>query len=44
MHPTIMRGEYGLYEEPLRRLHPRIIAVIDEIATLKKCSVSATEH
>lgn len=34
MHPTILRGSYGLYEEPLRRLYPKIHAVIREIATL----------
>jgi hypothetical protein len=36
MHPTVLRGEYGIYEEPLRRLAPKILAVVREIARLTK--------
>ena len=36
MHPTVLRGRYGLYEEPLRTLRPKILAVVREIAALKK--------
>jgi hypothetical protein len=35
LHPTICRGEYGLYREPLSRLRPKLLAVIDEIAVLE---------
>ena len=35
MHPTVLRGSYGLYEEPLRRLQPKILAVIREIESLE---------
>ena len=36
MHPTVLRGGYGLYEKPLRDLRPKILVVIREIASLKK--------
>jgi hypothetical protein len=34
MHPSILRGDYGQYGEPLRRLRPKIFAVVREIAAL----------
>jgi hypothetical protein len=38
VHPTVLRGNYGLYEEPLRHLQPKILAVVCEIARLKDLS------
>jgi len=38
MHPTVLRGDGGLYAEPLRRLQPKILAVVREIARLKELS------
>ncbi len=38
MHPTVLRGNYGLYEEPLRRLQPKILAVVRKIAALAVCT------
>ena len=35
MHPTVLRGNYGLYEKPLRDLRPKILAVVREMASLK---------
>ena len=34
LHPTVFRGEYGLYREPLTRLRPQLLAIVDEIAAL----------
>jgi hypothetical protein len=33
-HPTILRGHYGLYHEPLSRLRPQLLAMVDEMARL----------
>jgi hypothetical protein len=35
MHPTVLRGGYGLYEKPLRDLRTKVLAVVREIASLK---------
>jgi hypothetical protein len=34
LHPTVFRGKYGLYREPLTRLRPQLLAIVDEIAAL----------
>jgi hypothetical protein len=37
LHPTVFRGEYGSYREPLSRLRPRLLTIVDEIAALDPC-------
>jgi hypothetical protein len=42
LHPTVLRGKRGEYEEPLRRLRPKLSDIIKEVASLIRSDHSQT--